>query len=219
MVLDLEKPLAVQKSGSKQALDILFSFVQFAGVFFPVEGIIANIAETIVKDSLQAAKAGSVFFQISEDSLQKLAKVTRKELTKNYELITEAYDSGKDLLTKLAKVQDEANDNPDAHVSDVLDYQANADQYSRNARSFLQNTWNDILNNGFSDGGIISQIFSGDVLDLNVPAAGAARLDDHGSQKYDNAVLQYFNYLMQRSSKYLKFLPEGKETWPILTLL
>ncbi|KAK0390497.1 hypothetical protein NLU13_0001 [Sarocladium strictum] len=200
MVVDLGKPLVVEPSGASKALNILGAFVQFAAVFFPVEGIIANIAGSIVRDEIKALEAGTVFFRITEEGAQNLLDLTTKELTKNYEMIKDVADSGKDLIVKLAKIEDETDNGPDTHMfSDVLDYQAAADQYSRHAQTFLEDTWNAILNKGFSDGGIISQIFTGDVLDLRVSTTGPSTLDDHGSRTYGNAVSQYFNYLMQRT--------------------
>lgn len=203
MVTDLEKPLAVKKDALGGILETLGAFLQFAAVFFPVEGAITSIAEDIVKTELQSAKAGSVFFSISEDAQKTLVDATTKQLTKDYTKMKDIYTTGKNFIGKLAAAQDDPTTDPDAHLDDVLDYQAGADEYAQDARLFLENTWSAILNQGFSDGGIISQIFTGDVLDINAPTTGSTlgTTDDHGSDKYDTAVEQYFKYLMQRSSK------------------
>jgi hypothetical protein len=138
-------------------------------------------------------------------------EATTKQLTKDYSKMKDIYATGKNFIGKLAAAQDDPTTDPDAHLDDVLDYQDGADEYAQDAWYFLENTWSAILNHGLSEGGIVSQIFSGDVLDINAPTTGSTlgTTDDHGSNKYDTAVEQYFKYLMQRSSKCSFFHSDG----------
>lgn len=200
MVLGLDTPAKVQKS---QVLQEIWNFVQFALVLIPEEAVLEFVAESLVKSTIKSYEESSVLGAfISEDAAQKMVDATTKDLNKYYKYGRDKiYKNTKDFLAAGAKDMDDGGDDKeDDHTAEISSYQLDANDFAESVRSFLSTTWDAILDNGTAAGGLLDHLSSGDYLDI-VAGYTSSGGDDHGDGSYQNAVDQYYTYLIERTSK------------------